>query len=815
MNNASPSLISYSSKASDNDKPGNLDFKYLPAFANFILTNKLHAFAVAQLKFSRELRLPLLRFFDGYQEEALIEMGIHESRSLLTSLANNEATIFIENSLKRWIDDQLPELSRENVVLEDISLVNLIRKKTFGELLPHYTSDVKTIMAIVNELDEFTVTQDALGYKNLFFLQHKLYKGAQSLSNVGNWVWDLRSNSITWSEELYKIYELDPAHTVDYSNLNIFNHPEDADLVKKAMDYSIATGEPHDFYYRIILKSGKLKYVHAKGQVTFNAEGKPNRLFGTLQDVTAIKLNENSILEKQNLIQKIADVTPSLIVAFNVETGKYIFINMAIKTLLGYEIDELKDVEAFNNLLHPDDKAQVLKQNEEALALANATIEKNLILECKYRIKHKNGNYRWLHTYGTVFNRNKYNKVEGLLNVSIDITEEYLLNLELDKAKEELKWRDDNYHRMIDEIQDYAILMLDKQGNVLNWNKGAEKIKGYKAEEIVGRNFRLFYTKEDIEDKKPDRLIQLAIDKGKATDEGWRVRKDGSEFWGSILITVLHDDYGNIIGFSKVTRDLTEKKKAEDRLFQYANSIEIKNKQLESSNAELASFVYISSHDLREPLRKIKIFTNRIFESETFSDAGRDYFRRILVATDRMQNLIDALLSYSRVTSTQIATEVTDLNLLVADVIESLKEEIEEKHATIESEKLPTLKVVPLQFQQLFINLISNALKYSKPDVAPVIKISCALVKMHNAPMNIGNYYKIAISDNGIGFEQRYSERIFELFQRLHTRTEFEGTGIGLSICKKIVQNHNGVINATSEPGKGSTFYIYLPTQKN
>jgi PAS domain S-box-containing protein len=815
MNNASPTLVSHHSmRANQEEKSFNLNFRYLPAFANFILQEKLNEFAIAQLKYSRELKLPLLKYLDGYSEEQLIQLGIKESVLLLTSLANDQAREFIEASLKRWIDDQLPMIARDNIGLEDIGLINLMRKKAFRALLPLYSTDQHSTLEIIDELDEFTVAQDAIGYRNLFMLQQSLYKEAQALSNIGNWIWDLKSNSITWSEEMYRIYELEVHNGLNYNNLYTFNHPDDIEIVKKEVAHSLATGESHDFYYRIKLRNGTQKFVHAKGHVRFDAEGKPIHLFGTLQDVTALKKNEQAILDKQNLIQKIADVTPCLIAAYNIHTGKYIFVNMALKTLLGYDPDDVKGVEFFTDLMHPDDLAVITRQNNEALTQANAAPDKNLIVAFKYRLKNKIGEYRWFHTYGTVFNRNKNNEVEEVLNVSLDVTKEYLLNLKLDKANEEIRRKDESYHRMIDDIQDYAIIMLDKAGNILNWNKGAEKIKGYKAEEVIGRNFRIFYTSEDLAVDRPDMLIHQAIEKGKAVDEGWRVRKDASRFWGSTVITVLHDDDNNIIGFSKITRDLTERKIAEDRLFQYANSIEVKNKQLESSNAELASFAYISSHDLREPLRKIKIFANRIFESESLSETGSDYFTRILSATDRMQNLIDALLSYSRVTSTEMITETTDLNFILRDVIDSLKEEIEEKKAVIESDELPTLKVVPVQFQQLFINLISNSLKYSKPDATPYIKISSELVKTPNAPLNIDDYYKISIADNGIGFEQKYADRIFELFQRLHTRTEFEGTGIGLSICKKIVQNHNGVIDASGEPGKGSTFNIYLPAQK-
>src|ERR1700749_4069322 len=162
-------------------------------------------------------------------------------------------------------------------------------------------------------------------------------------------------------------------------------------------------------------------------------------------------------------------------------------------------------------------------------------------------------------------------------------------------------FQEDQYHLMIEEIEDYAILMLDRDGIICNWNKGAEKIKGYREEEAVGKHFRIFYRQEDRDAGLPEQLIERAVREGKAIHEGWRQRKDGSVFWGSIVITALHNPEGQVIGFSKVTRDLTDKKRSEDRLRQYS-------RQLEAQNKELQQFAYAAAHDLKEPLRKIQVY---------------------------------------------------------------------------------------------------------------------------------------------------------------------------------------------------------------
>jgi PAS domain S-box-containing protein len=376
---------------------------------------------------------------------------------------------------------------------------------------------------------------------------------------------------------------------------------------------------------------------------------------------------------------------------------------------------------------------------------------------------------------------------------------------------------DEIYQRMIIEIVDYAILMMDRSGNIMNWNRGAEKIKGYTADEIIGKNFRLFYTEKDRQAGVPDQLIAQAEKNDRAQHEGWRVRKDGSKFWGNVVITALHDDNGAVIGFSKVTRDLTERKDAEEVYKQNALELEKKNRELDAMNQELASFAYVSSHDLQEPLRKIQTFATRIVETEeqTLSAKAKDYFGRMQNAALRMQRLIEDLLTYSRTNTAEKKFEEVNLNDLVNEIKADLKESIENKHAIISVAPLPTINVIKFQFAQLITNIFTNALKFSSPDGSPDIKVSYRVISGSEVQDEKANskkqYHHLAISDNGIGFEAEYKLKIFEVFHRLHGRSEYSGTGIGLAICKKIVDNHDGIITAEGEPEKGATFNIYLP----
>jgi PAS domain S-box-containing protein len=381
---------------------------------------------------------------------------------------------------------------------------------------------------------------------------------------------------------------------------------------------------------------------------------------------------------------------------------------------------------------------------------------------------------------------------------------------EIIRQNEQLKHGEERYHRMISEVQDYAILLLDSDGIIMNWNAGAEKIKGYSESEIVGRHFRVFYTPEDQKTRLPEILIDEARRNGKAIHEGWRKRKDGGLFWGSIVITALHNDSGEIIGFSKVTRDLTARKIAEDQQRRYANDLEFQNR-------ELQQFAYAAAHDMKEPLRKLRFYNSSVKESLAgrLSEKEALYLNRSIEAAGRMQTLIDDLLAYSTNTMQGEAFTWVDLNTTMQEAKGNCQEMLEETGASLDIGPLPVLWGISFQLRQLFENLLSNAVKYRHAQRVPAITITCEKVRYLPAGENGGNnpdgFYKISFHDNGIGFENYKAEKMFDIFQRLDSRTAVPGTGIGLAICKKVIQNHSGFIAGSGKPGEGAVFTTYLP----
>jgi len=242
-----------------------------------------------------------------------------------------------------------------------------------------------------------------------------------------------------------------------------------------------------------------------------------------------------------------------------------------------------------------------------------------------------------------------------------------------------------------------------------------------------------------------------------------------------------------------------------------------RNKELLRSNTELTSFNHVASHDLQEPLRKIQLFISRIFDDKelSLSDRNKDYFNKMKDAANRMQALIDDLLAYSIVNGTDKIFEDVSLEMIVENVLSELSQTqvIEEKNAQVNYSNLPDVHGIPFQLTQLFTNLIGNALKYTVPGRIPVINIQASIVEGKDLPAADAEktYHKIIVEDNGIGFEQEYAQKIFTLFQRLHDKQSFSGTGIGLAICKKVMENHSGFITTLSEPNQGTTFTIYIP----
>lgn len=521
--------------------------------------------------------------------------------------------------------------------------------------------------------------------------------------------------------------------------------------------------------------------------------------------------NEELKQSEERYHKMVSEVTDYVIIMLD-QDGKILDWNKGAEHIKGYKPDEIIG-KSFRLFYTKEDKEGRLPDR-----LLAAATEKGSVSHEGWRIR-KNGSRFWGSVVITALH-NDHGNLIGFSKVTRDLTEKKIAEDKLSNYADELEFKnaelkrsEERYHRMIAEVQDYAIILLDENGIIQNWNAGAEKIKGYHVNEIIGKSFELFYTEEDQIAQLPKKLLKEASTKGRTTHEGWRVRRDGTRFWGFVVITALHNERGDVIGFSKVTRDLTSRKEAEDRLRENAVELEAKNRSLERLNEEISSFAYVASHDLKEPLRKIQTFANRILD-QTANEETQEFAEKILSSASRMRRLMDDLLSYARLSNEESLSKEVDLNYVVQSTLSDLELKITETKAVIRVATLPVIKGIEFQLQQLFTNLISNALKFSKPGLPPKINITAERVRGKEIPLGLVNglnsYHKITVTDNGIGFKQSDAKKIFDVFQRLHSSKESSGTGIGLAIVKRIMENHGGSIHATSTPGEGAKFDLYF-----
>ena len=486
----------------------------------------------------------------------------------------------------------------------------------------------------------------------------------------------------------------------------------------------------------------------------------------------------------------------------NMQTDELIY-NSRYLEILGFPENEIPLHADIMKHLHPDD----VTERNRAVQLATETG----LLNLEIRIIHPDNSIHWIKGRGKIF-YDENNEPVKQLGTIMDITEQK-------NAEEAYKLSIERFRLLADSMPQF-IWTGDAAGNLDYYNQAVYNYSGLTPQEVTAGGWIQIVHPEDRDENIAAWIEAVTSGTDFLFEHRFR-RFDGEYRWQLSRALPQRDSAGIIQMWVGTSTDIHEQKtmarELERKVNERTKELQAANDELEKKNKELASFAYVSSHDLQEPLRKIHTFISRIEDSDgdSLSARGKDYFERMKLSATRMQGLINDLLSFSRTNTAEKEFVNTDINLLLEEVIKDLQENIQKSNAVIQVSEMPALTVIVFQFYQLFTNLISNAIKFAKKDVPPHVTITGRQIGGGGiAGFDVATtreYFNIKVSDNGIGFAPEYSTRIFEVFQRLHGKNEYEGTGIGLAICKKIVENHHGFITAESVPGQGAVFNIYIP----
>ncbi len=579
---------------------------------------------------------------------------------------------------------------------------------------------------------------------------------------------------------------------------------EDQDRVKEELKkfYSLEGDSSHLYECRLNNKQGEWRYFRTRGTVLRrNESGQPGSMLFVAEDITENIKSTEEIHQLRQLQHETESLLGFGVFNYDLSTGGIQWSD-GIYQILEYDKNQDAPIINFEKYLDhvvPGDRAMLRNVIERS-------IEAKSTFTASYAVLTHKGNRRVISTRGKLV-ISAAGVVEKVVGSMLDITEEV-------SHQEALE----TYKRNMDEKEqflDFGSWEEDLTSDVIQWSDGMYRLFGYEPSEYGGRaTVDINLHRKHVHQEDMERCLQIRSEAITSQDE-FSLEYNITTLSGKskrlqTFAKVIRDEYGAAIKIIGTTRNITQ-------LHAYERSLESIVNDLNRSNKDLEEFAYIASHDLQEPLRKLSTFSERLVtrHSAELSPDAKKYTERILGATENMRILIENLLEFSRTARSTIPFTMVDLNAVISQVLSDLEMVIDQTGATLKIDRLPVVDGVPSQLQQLFSNLLGNALKFRKPDEQPHIEVVVTLLD-ENAKRNFKlspdlTYYQIEVKDNGIGFEQEYAQKIFQIFQRLHGKVEFPGSGVGLAICKKIVDNHRGQIFATGVPGEGSKFSVILP----
>jgi PAS domain S-box-containing protein len=579
---------------------------------------------------------------------------------------------------------------------------------------------------------------------------------------------------------------------------------EDQERVKEEIQkfYELEDESSHLYECRLNDKQGDWRYFRTRGTVLRrNEHGKPGSLLFIAEDITEQFKSTEEIQQLKQLQLETENLLGFGVYNYDITTGEVKWSD-GIYNILEYDKERDAPIISFQVYLDhvPEPERNMLK------TVIEKSIEARSVFTVTYPVITHRGNRKMISTRGKLVIGDD-DVVQKVVGSMLDISQEVARQEALEEYKQ----------NMIEKEQflDFGSWEEDVDKDVILWSDGMYRLFGYDPKEHAGRlliNAGLYMLHLHHEDWiRSNNLKQEAIKQ--KNDFSYEVNittRDGINKRLQTFARIIRNEENEVVRIIGTSRDITQ-------LRSYERNLESIVNDLNRSNKDLEEFAYIASHDLQEPLRKLSTFSERLVtrHSAEMGPEGRRYAERILAATDNMRILIENLLEFSRTARSSIPFGRVDLNTVLEQVISDLEIIIEKSGAIINADRLPVIDAIPSQIQQLFSNLIGNALKFRKENEVPRIDIkvdalSNADKTEHSFAEDI-NYYRIEVRDNCIGFEQEYANKIFQIFQRLHGKVEYPGSGVGLAICKKITENHRGLIFAKSKPDEGSVFTIILP----
>ncbi len=602
---------------------------------------------------------------------------------------------------------------------------------------------------------------------------------------------DEDSSTIYVSPQAEEVFGYSPEEWI--SNPRLWTdrlHPEDRERVLAEHYRTNETGDPFSMEYRQIARDGSAVWVRDEAALVRDEDGEPLYWQGVKLDITERKQAAEELAREREFLAALLENIKEGIVACDAE-GNLTLFNRAAREFHRADMEGIGPEEwAERYNLYRTGGREPMRMEE--IPLFRAFREDN-VRDAEMVIAPKEFPPRTMLASGQAF----YNGEGGKLGAVVamhDVTER--------KQAEEALRKSEARTRAIVETASDAIVTMTTDGRIRSFNGGAERIFGYTAEEVVGQPLKMLMPERfrGLHEAGFRRYLETgeAHVIGKGAVELAGRRKSGEEFPLELSLGEMREEKD--ILFAGIMRDITERKQAEEKLKAFTA-------ELQRSNQELQDFASVASHDLQEPLRKVRAFGDRLEAShgDELSQRGLDYLRRMQSAAERMQVLINDLLIFSRVTTRARPFVRVSLSNVAHEVLSDLQTLIERTGGRVEVGELPSVEADPTQMRQLLQNLISNALKFHREGEPPLVKVRGKAED---------GLCEIEVEDNGIGFEEKHLGRIFTIFERLHGRGEYEGTGVGLAVCKKIVERHGGSITAVSEPGRGATFTITMPLEQ-